>query len=102
MVVDITKQTFKAVDRYFKILSATGHVSKNASDRLMALMFLEDMLTGDMSQLLTENDLNLIKSVLFCVSDGCMIGDIKPNDSSCQNTQTTYVSSNNCIVSTKS
>ena len=102
MAVDITNQTYKAVDRYFKILSATGHVSKNASDRLMTLVFLEDILTGDMSQFLTDSDLNLIKSVLPCVSDGCMIGNIRLNDTSCYNTQTTYITSNNCIVSTNS
>lgn len=98
--MDITKQAFKAVDKYFKVLSETGQVPKDTSRKLMTLVFIEELLNGEMSKFITDSDKESIKKALYCVSDNCIINNIVLDDTSCQNIMSESISSNNCPVST--
>lgn len=98
VAVDITKQTYRAVRNYFNVLGEAGSVTKSTTEKLTALVFLEDILTGDLSRHITTTDTDLLRRFLYCLSDGCIIGHIRPNDIACNYTDN-YLSSYACVSS---
>lgn len=68
----LTKEVAGAVDRYMSILSHVGYKSYCTIDKLLVYSFIEEILTK-FSIVVTEDDYNLIASVLNCLYGSCMI-----------------------------
>lgn len=63
----------ESLDRYFNVLSKTGYVNSDNVDKLMLLIFLQEFLT-ECEYIITEEDYNLINSIINCLSDSsCLI-----------------------------
>lgn len=73
MAVEITNDAFEATQRYFSVLSHMGYKPDREVDKLLILLFLEEMLTGSMSYFITEADYNEINNAMYCLYGTCMI-----------------------------
>lgn len=62
-----------SVERYFNILPLTGYVPYDKVDRLVAYMFLEEILYGQFALFVNEKDYRTISHALDCLYGTCMI-----------------------------
>ena len=64
----------EAITRYFTTLSQFGYKSYSDVDKLMVLVFMEEMLAGELSYFVTEEDYRYIINALYCLAGStCMI-----------------------------
>lgn len=68
-----SNEVSNALNRYFYTLSHTGYKSYNEVDKLLALIFMEELLCGPMSEFITEEDYKHIYSSIVCLQGSCMI-----------------------------
>lgn len=71
--MEFPNEVSSALNRYFSILSHTGYKSYNEVDKLLVLIFMEELLYGSMSEFITEEDYKAIYSSITCLSGSCMI-----------------------------
>lgn len=71
--MELTNETYDALNRYFSALTHTGYKSYNEVYNLIALVFIEEMLCGPMSEFITEEDYKLITNGVNCLYGSCMI-----------------------------
>lgn len=62
-----------SLEKYFSLLSHTGYKSYNDVNKLLVLLFFEEMLCGPMSEFITKEDYKLIHSSIECLYGSCMI-----------------------------
>lgn len=72
-VMELTNKVYEAINKYFSVLSHTGYKSYNEVYKLLAFIFIEEMLYGPLSQFITEDDYNEIDKALDCIYGSCMI-----------------------------
>lgn len=70
---EFTNEVNEALDRYFLILSRRGYKQYSEVNKLLVLIFIEELLHGPMSQFVTEEDYKTITSSLDCIYGSCMI-----------------------------
>lgn len=71
---EILKISENAVIRYFTTLSQFGYKKYSDVDKLMVLLFVEEILTGEMAYLVTQDDYKVIVNALYCLMGStCMI-----------------------------
>lgn len=66
-------KTYDALNNYFSLLSHTGYKSYNEVYKLLVLSFIEEMISGDMKEYITEEDYKYISSMMECLYGSCMI-----------------------------
>ena len=71
---NITDLLLKSINRYYHTLSVLGY--KNYCDvyKLIAFLFIEELLTGELSIFINEDDYRAITRFLYCLyGSNCMI-----------------------------
>lgn len=71
--MEFTDKISESINKYFSILSHTGYKAYNEVDKLLVLIFLEEILCGPMSEFLTDEDYKDIYSSIECLYGSCMI-----------------------------
>lgn len=71
--MELTNDVYDSVNKYFSVLSHMGYKSYSEVDQLLVYTFIEEMLSGPLSQYITEDDYNNISSSLNCLYGSCMI-----------------------------
>lgn len=71
--MELTREVYDAINRYFSVLSHIGYKSYDQVDRLLVMAFIEELLNGSMSQFITEEDYIAITNGLYCLYGTCMI-----------------------------
>lgn len=70
----ITKISFEAIKRYFHTLSIFGYKSYGDVNRMLLLLYIEEILTGEMAFYVSEDDLRIISGALNCLyGSDCLI-----------------------------
>lgn len=73
-MVQITKTTKEALIKYFNTLSTLGYTKHMDSKQLVILTFIEELLMGELSQFITEDDYKVITDSLYClIGNNCFI-----------------------------
>lgn len=71
---NITTISSEAFARYFNALSLLGYKSYSDVDKLLVLSVIEDILSGELSFFVTEEDYRSITNALYCImGDNCLI-----------------------------
>lgn len=64
----------EAITRYFTTLSQFGYKKYSDVDKIIILLFMEEMLAGEMSYYVTQDDYRHMVNVLYCLAGNtCMI-----------------------------
>lgn len=71
--MELTNEVFEALDRYFYILSKQGYKNYCEVNKLLVLSFIEELLTGPMSSMVTEEDYWVIMRGVSCLGGSCLI-----------------------------
>lgn len=72
--MEISKYALEATDKYFKALNYIGYKSQSEINKLLILLFIEELLCEDFSMYLKERDLTEISKALKCLQGtSCMI-----------------------------
>lgn len=71
--MDITNDVYSSLMHYFETLKHTGYKSYNDVYSLIVYIFIEELLTGEMSFFITEKDYNAINKALNCLYGTCLI-----------------------------
>lgn len=71
--MEFTKETLEALNRYFTTLSAIGYKDYCSVTKLLIMSFLEELLTGYMAPLITEEDYHTIMNSINCLYGSCLI-----------------------------
>lgn len=70
----LTELSLEALDRYFHTLSVLGYMNYDNVYRLLALLFIEEILTRELSSYINEEDYKYITEFLYCLyGSNCMI-----------------------------
>lgn len=71
----LTSLSVDSLNRYFHTLSVLGYKNYNSVYRLLILLFIEELLTGELSIFINEDDYRVIINLLYCLyGSDCMIG----------------------------
>lgn len=71
--MDITNITKQTIDKYFKVLSNVGYTDNCTLNKVLTLVFIEELLTSNFSYYITECDYKSITNVLYCIlGKSCM------------------------------
>ena len=71
---NITAISSEAFVRYFNALSKLGYKSYTDVNKLLVLSLIEELLTGELSFFVTEEDYRSITNALYCImGDNCLI-----------------------------
>lgn len=71
---NITAISSEAFERYFNTLSKLGYKSYSNVDKLLVLSVIEDILSGELSFFVTEEDYRSITNALYCIiGNNCLI-----------------------------
>lgn len=64
----------EALSRYFRTLGVYGYVKDVDVYKLLVLSYIEELLSGSMNILISENEYNIIRKVLLCLTgSNCLI-----------------------------
>ena len=78
---NITAISSEAFERYFNTLSKLGYKSYSDVDKLLVLSIIEDILSGELSFFVTEEDYRSITNAIYCImGNNCLI-DLPSYDS---------------------
>lgn len=70
----VTNILYEALNRYFHTLSVLGYKSYNDVNKLLVLSFIEEILTGEMSYFISEDDLKILSNTLnYLQGSTCLI-----------------------------
>lgn len=72
-VMELADDVFASVERYYNTLENTGYIPDKVVFKLLAFMFMEEILYGKLSGFITEKDYNSINKALDCLYGTCMI-----------------------------
>lgn len=80
----ITNISFESLQRYFYSLSVLGYKSYNDVYKMLLLLYIEEIFTGEMAFYVTDKDLRIISDVLNCLYGSTCLIDYPciPNDDS--------------------
>ena len=78
----ITNISFEALQRYFHSLSVLGYRSYIDVNKMLFLLYIEEILTGEMAFYITEENLRTISGALNCLYGSTCLIDYPciPND----------------------
>lgn len=65
---------YTGISNYFKTLSTFGYKNYSEVDKLLLLLFIEEILEGPIKEYITEDDYKSIVKVLYCLfGSTCLI-----------------------------
>ena len=67
VVVELLNQVHTALSNYFKALSQFGYKKDSDVEKLLVFIGIEELVTGDMRQFITEEDYRAIEKALYCL-----------------------------------
>ena len=71
---NITAISSEAFERYFNTLLKLGYKSYSDVDKLLVLSIIEDILSGELSFFVTEEDYRSITNAIYCImGNNCLI-----------------------------
>ena len=71
---NITAISSEAFERYFNTLSKLGYKNYSDVDKLLVLSIIEDILSGELSFFVTEEDYRSITNAIYCImGNNCLI-----------------------------
>ena len=71
---NITAISSEAFERYFNTLSKLGYKSYSDVNKLLILSIIEDILSGELSFFVTEEDYRSITNAIYCImGNNCLI-----------------------------
>lgn len=71
--MDLTNDVSNSLNNYFEVISKTGYKPYSEVHKLLVYLFIEEILTGDMSLFITENDYKSIEGAVECLYGTCLI-----------------------------
>jgi hypothetical protein len=71
--MEFTNEVFDSLERYFSALSHIGYRSYKQVDNMITVLFIEELLDGQLSQFITEDDYRSISNAIECLHGTCMI-----------------------------
>lgn len=71
--MELTHDVLKAIDNYYDVLENTGYIPYSQVYKLLVLSFIEEMLTEEMSEFISEKDYRSISKYLDCLYGTCLI-----------------------------
>lgn len=71
--MELTNEAYEAINKYFSVLEHTGYKPYNEVEKLFVFLFIEELLTGPMSEFITEEDYDIISNSLYCLYGTCML-----------------------------
>lgn len=71
--MELLNEAYNSVNHYFNLLRKMGYRSYNEVNKLLVFIFIQELLDGDMSYYITEEDYNTINSALYCLYGTCSI-----------------------------
>ena len=63
----LTSLSINYLDTYFHTLSVLGYKDYNSVYKLLILLFIEELLTGEFSIFINEKDYRNITNLLYCL-----------------------------------
>lgn len=70
----LTKVAGDSITRYYNTLATLGYKSYDEVERMVVLLFLEEMMNSDFHYFITESDLKDITKALYCLfGSTCLI-----------------------------
>lgn len=71
---EMLKMSEEALTRYFTTLSKFGYKKYSDVDKVLVFLFIEELLTGELSYYITEDDYKHIINFLYCLlGSTCLI-----------------------------
>lgn len=71
---NLDKIAFQGVDNYFKALSVFGYKGYKEVEKLLVLLFIEDLIKGPLNIYIDECDYKAINNALYCLfGSTCLI-----------------------------
>lgn len=65
---------YNAIERYLNTLSAFGYMSYCEVDKLLVLMFIQELMDSNCKTFITEDEYRTISNVLYCLyGSSCLI-----------------------------
>lgn len=72
--MDILNQVADSMSYYFNALKQFGYKKQEDVNKLLAFIYIEEMLTGDMRNFIKEDDFRVIEQALSCLyGSTCLI-----------------------------
>lgn len=71
--MEISKEAYEALIKYFNGLTHTGYRPYGEVYQLLALLFIEEILYGEMSMYITEEDYKAITDAMYCLYGSCLL-----------------------------
>lgn len=70
----LTKISESTIEKYFEHLVQLGYVKDSEVNKILVLLFLEEVLYKEFAQFITEEDYKIITDTLYCLfGSNCMI-----------------------------
>lgn len=74
MAVDnLSNGVYDSLVTYFKALSEEGYMSQGSVNKLLVYVAVQELVEGDMSVYVTEDDYRTLCSIMECISGNCLI-----------------------------
>lgn len=71
---NVTNIANESLSRYFNTLSKLGYKNYDDVTKLLVLLFIEELLTSELSLYVTESDYRSITNALYCImGNNCLI-----------------------------
>lgn len=71
--MDLTNEAYDIINRYFSILEHTGYKVYSEVEKMIVFLFIEEMLTGPLSEYITDEDYANIDNSLNCLYGTCLL-----------------------------
>lgn len=60
-------ETARSIDNYFSVLSNFGYVNYNHVDKLLVLVFINDIINGMFGNIVSEDEYKILNKCLCCI-----------------------------------
>lgn len=71
--MELANYVHESLNKYFSSLKYSGYKSYNEVNKLLILVFIEELLNGAMSKYITDEDYKIINNSMNCLYGSCMI-----------------------------
>lgn len=72
--MEILNETFGSLSSYFDALGKFGYMNDKEVEKLLMFIFIEELVTGELREFITEADYRDIEKALYCLyGSSCLI-----------------------------
>lgn len=71
--MELSNDVYNSVERYYNTLKYSGYKSYEEVYKLLIYIFIEELLTGELSEYVTHEDYDIISKILYYLYGTCMI-----------------------------